>query len=139
MKNAITLSNTRYSFVEIALLYSEMKMSFPKIREALGASYPTILRALRTMGVPSRSKSEAVSLASRGDLHRSNGYIRMTTGRYQRVLHHRLIMSEHLGRPLKKTEFVHHINGIKTDNRIENLIIMSPSEHSKLHNIGRSK
>lgn len=55
-------------------------------------------------------------------------------GKQGYVAEHRLIMSEHLGRPLKNSEIVHHINENITDNRIENLVIKTLGEHLKEHN-----
>jgi hypothetical protein len=49
------------------------------------------------------------------------------------TLYYRAVMEAHLGRELRSGEIVHHINGDPSDDRIENLVVMSQREHFALH------
>lgn len=46
---------------------------------------------------------------------------------------HRFVIANKIGRELLKDEVVHHVNGNGSDNRIENLMLTTSSEHNKIH------
>lgn len=79
------------------------------------------------------------SFAWRGGRHLLDGYVMIWNPEHPNakgghnksyVAEHRMVMSDHLGRPLLRGEQVHHKNGMRDDNRIENLELWSTSQPS---------
>ena len=93
----------------------------------------TVSRTLRSVGIEYKGKSSGENHGAwkGGKTTRNDGYILVSIpfnhplsvmrGKTGYVLEHRLVMAKNIGRPLGKYETVHHINGDRTDNRIENL------------------
>jgi hypothetical protein len=72
----------------------------------------------------------------KGHLHKGSGY-RMVSGGSREAgvrMEHHVVMERLIGRPLRKDETVHHRNGIRTDNRPENLELWS-GRHGKGHRV----
>lgn len=104
------------------------------VARALGISQTSVGRTLSAAGVAVRHRPatrERHGNWQGGRVAMSNGYLgillptdspyRVMSDRARYVLEHRLVMAEALGRPLNPWETVHHINGDRGDNRLENL------------------
>ena len=63
---------------------------------------------------------------------RKDGYLAVRIPPSKYILQHRLFMERNLGRKLLSSEHVHHLNGVKDDNRIDNLVLLTHNEHSRL-------
>ncbi len=122
----------RLDYTQAARLY-QSGMSLPKIAAALGSTSPTVLRALRAQGIPTRTIAEGVSLASRGNRRIDGGYVTVCHARNVRKREHIIIAEKALGRALRRNECVHHVNCDPLDNRPENLLICTRAYHTALH------
>lgn len=111
------------------------------IANVFGFKKPTVRLWLRKWGVatrPSGFRPGGISPNRKDRKVDDFGYVMVRVTHHPNsrngfILEHRLIMEKVLGRYLNSDEVVHHINNDPSDNRPENLLVMTVGEHSKMH------
>lgn len=81
-----------------------------------------------------------------GRMISSQGYVLIRVGRSHPLAfgngyayEHHLVMVAALGRALASDEVVHHVNGNRSDNRLENLSLTTRSSHAVIHTAERER
>lgn len=132
--------------------YWDEQMSWKQIAEKVGCTHFTVQRLMKLYGIPRRSieycKEHVGIWRNDGRVHRKKelGYwiVKAPEGHPYAdgkgyIREHRLIAEQKYGGPIPPEYDVHHNNGIKDDNRLENLSIVRKELHAKLEAYKRRK
>lgn len=96
-----------------------------EIADEIGCHQCTVVEALRAADIP----------VIKTKRRRKHPYKQRVGDDGEMIQEHRYIMQKHLGRKLRADEHVHHIDGVKDNNALENLVVLTKSEHHRLHGL----
>lgn len=135
----VALSKTALTYCSTACMWQDRRTLVTKTCTVCGADYTVKPSEAETSKYCSRAcKDQGLRLTGPGARTvRQDGYISVyypthpdadTNGR---ILEHRLVAEQKYGRRILPTEQVHHINGVRADNRPENLEVLPAGDHTR--------
>ena len=130
---------------QVKSLYADDGLTMQQCADRLHVTIGAIHKSLKRSGTETNHRMGSGKRGkSKGRVAHSAGYMTIyapyhpaVTKPKPYVLEHRLVMEKHIGRYLRSDEVVHHINGNRADNRIENLkLFTNHAAHMKHHGGG---
>lgn len=115
------MANKRHISKEQLITAFEQATSLKEACEILGKTKQSLYTYASEYGVPIRKRWMDGKL-------RKDGYYHYTNSN-----NHRRLMEKHLDRSLERHESVHHIDGNKLNNDLNNLVVLTWDEHKKSH------
>ena len=147
-KNAIRSNATKKGMTDEEfkdyLIFEYKDNSIRQIAHKLNVTQVAIRKYFKKYNIPFKEKKDTYLRGAKapnwnGGRHMHNGYIEIDAPKQPHknkrncIYEHQKVMEDYLGRYLEKGEVVHHKDLCKTNNNIENLQLLTMSEHSKLH------
>ena len=147
-KNAIRSNATKKGMTDEEfkdyLIFEYKDNSIRQIAHKLNVTQVAIRKYFKKYNIPFKEKKDTYLRGDKapnwnGGRHMHNGYIEIYAPKHPHknkrncIYEHQKVMEDYLGRYLEKGEVVHHKDLCKTNNNIENLQLLTMSEHSKLH------
>jgi predicted DNA-binding protein YlxM (UPF0122 family) len=143
--------DSKYEWSDLRKLYIDDELSSPQIADIKGCDQQLVRYQCKRQGIPLRTISEGLKIAFKkgrktssfeknpnykgGRRPHGEGYILLLMPDHHRagkdgyVLEHIVVWEQVHGCPVPEGYHVHHLNGIRTDNRPSNLVALSPRKH----------